>query len=697
MQPLLERDAALREIDGALAQARAGVGSLVVIEGAAGEGKTALLAAAQERSDEVRVTTVDDAHELHRDVLDDLAGRARELATRPELLLVAFRPDEPGADEPALDGLRTAFGARRVTLAPLGPESVATLIRARRPDADEALFRTVHAATGGNPLYLEDLLAGDPNRSHVISVGDRVLGRIGSIGPDAVSLAVAIAVLDDGHRLELAARVAGLDRGRAHAIAHRLRRMGLLASEDPASFAQPLVRRSIYHGLPDAERHAIHSRAANVLREAGQPPEKVADHLAALIPEGSSEVASGLADAARGAGESEHAIRWLRRALEEAAPVPPRAELLQNLGHVELVARESAAIVHLREALELTTEPATRAQMGISLAEILAHVGQWDEMIAVMRSVEPDLEADSGDVQVRFASVLAVATAHDAARVHMFDGQRDRLEQLARGSSWSAHALTAVLASVSAQRGESPELALSMAERSLEGGILLAEQGGGGWAAPHMLSAFILSDVNDRALALCDEVEAASSRTGSELGAVIAAGYRAWIHARLGDLVRAETEVRRAIETIPDESMQMIALTFLFLGTEVLLERPGLGHLHDAVEAMKLEPAFNNTWSGGMHLSLRARIRLLRRDRAGGIADLRAVGRIAGALRTGPSMAPWRSVLGLALPSEERLEAVALVEEELALARAGTLPRARGSRPARARGAHSRIGGAGHP
>lgn len=677
-RPLLERDAALREIDGALAHARSGAGSLMVIEGAAGEGKTALLAAARERGDDVQLTVLDDVHELPASALVDLAGRAQTIADRPELVLVAFRPDEPGADEQALDGLRTVSGVRRVTLAPLGREAVAAMVRARRPDLTERETRTVHAATGGNPRYLEELLAGDPSRTHVLAVGDRAMTRIGRLGSEAVSLTAAMVVLGDGHRLGLAAQVAGLEPARAGEIAHRLRRMGLLESEDPVSFTQPLVRRSIYHGLTDAERHRLHSLAAAILRDAGCPVDEVADHLAALICEGSSKVATSLAQAARHAADSDQAIRWLRRALEEAAPEPPRSELLRSLGQLELVARDSSAIAHLREALELTTEPTIRATMGISLAEILAYVGRWDEMMVVLRSVEGDVRAVGGEVHVRFAAVLAVATGHDAARINIFEDEREGCERLAQGPSWSAHALAAVLGSISAQRGEPPEYALRMVERSLEGGILLGEQGGGGWAVPHVLTALILTDATDRALALCHAVEAASARAGSGLGGLAAAAYRTWIHVRLGDLTRAEVELRRALAGIADDSMQMIALTVLFGATEVLLERPGVSDLHQTVEAMQIEPAFGNTWSGAMHLWVRGRVRLLGADRLGAIADLRAVGRIAGALRTGPLLSPWRSMLACALPPEERVEAVALVEEELDLTRAGGSPRAHG-------------------
>ncbi len=91
-----------------------------------------------------------------------------------------------------------------------------------------------------------------------------------------------------------------------------------------------------------------------------------------------------------------------------------------------------------------------------------------------------------------------------------------------------------------------------------------------------------------------------------------------------------------------------------------------------------LEPAFLDTWSGGMLLWTRGRLRLANRDRAAGLEDLGALGKIASALRVGPSLAPWRSALALALPGAQRAEAIALVQEELSLARTGTLPRTMG-------------------
>lgn len=76
---------------------------------------------------------------------------------------------------------------------------------------------------------------------------------------------------------------------------------------------------------------------------------------------------------------------------------------------------------------------------------------------------------------------------------------------------------------------------------------------------------------------------------------------------------------------------------------------------------------------------VRGRLRLARRDLDGGIADLRAVGRVATALRFGPGLSSWRSSLALALGPNDRDEASALVAEELDLARAAGLCRASGT------------------
>ena len=79
-----------------------------------------------------------------------------------------------------------------------------------------------------------------------------------------------------------------------------------------------------------------------------------------------------------------------------------------------------------------------------------------------------------------------------------------------------------------------------------------------------------------------------------------------------------------------------------------------------------------------MLLEARGRLRLVRGDQQGAVADLRASGQTLAALRMGPPAFLWRSELALALPADAREEALALVTEEIALAAATGLARAHG-------------------
>jgi ATP/maltotriose-dependent transcriptional regulator MalT len=124
--------------------------------------------------------------------------------------------------------------------------------------------------------------------------------------------------------------------------------------------------------------------------------------------------------------------------------------------------------------------------------------------------------------------------------------------------------------------------------------------------------------------------------------------------------------------------MPMVITTASFLLQDAIFERPSLDELAARLEATELDPVFENTWSGAMLREVRGRLRLARHDRAGGIADLRATGRAAAALHYGPALTTWQSAVALALPVEEREEAVSLVARELQQARASGMVRPQG-------------------
>jgi DNA-binding CsgD family transcriptional regulator len=212
---LLERGLDLEAIDRAAVAAGEGRGSVVLIEGVAGIGKSALLRHAvtaerlhtlrarggeQERGlafglarqlverelpDRGAVFAGDEFVVIHRlySAVADLAERApvllavddaqwsdlpslrwlsylaRRVEALPVLVLVAVREGEPGAPRALLDELRDVPDAIRLRPAPLSLDASATLVREHLDaSAAPAFCEACHHASGGNPLLLTELL-----------------------------------------------------------------------------------------------------------------------------------------------------------------------------------------------------------------------------------------------------------------------------------------------------------------------------------------------------------------------------------------------------------------------------------------------------------------------------------------------------------------------------------------------------------
>ena len=301
--------------------------------------------------------TVDDAHWVDEPTLRALSFLAGRIADVPIVLVITIRSQEPSRVAAVLTSLESDPNARRMELAALGPAGVAAIVRSTIPEADDELCRAVHEASAGNPLYVRELLrtvssAGTPPTISAVaeaaaaSVAERVMRRVGALGPRAPQLAAAMSALGTSGRLRDAAEVAGQSEQDSAEAARAMRRVEILGTEDPFEWVHPLVQRSIHDALTVTERDALHARAAEVLAHVGAPSGIVASHLSALRPAGSVSVVAGLlaaADEALTRDAPDVAVTFLRRALDEGADEPPRATLLLELGQVEVTRRNPAA------------------------------------------------------------------------------------------------------------------------------------------------------------------------------------------------------------------------------------------------------------------------------------------------------------------------------------------------------------------
>ncbi len=629
---------------------------------------------------------VDDLHWVDEPSLEVLVYLARRLADVGIVLAVTLRPSEPGAPQALLDALREVPDAVALGVRALSPAAVATLVRAAVPDADDALCAACHETTAGNPFYVRELLAsldGDTSavRAREVALpelGDRIARRVARVGPDAVALADAMAVLGDGARLDDAAALARADPAAAARAAAALRRVELLSAEDPFAFAHPLVRRALYDALTTTARDRLHTDAARVLAARGAPPGAVAEHLARLRPAGSIEVVAGLraaASEALGRGAPETATSALRRALEEDAPEPPRAALLHELGQIEFATRDLAAVEHLTEAYTLTEDPIASARIAVSVGGMLAALGQWDRLLAVLSESLTALGDRDPLLALDLEALRAATLIHDSELIGAYDRDEARLEALAHGTEWPARALATIVALNWANRGRRVADVAPLIEHALGNGVLMRERGIGMWPITQAASALIIVDEDERALEALAELTVLARQEGSLVGAAVSAAFRILVNVRRGDLPAVEADLQTIVAMALPLDLQMeIASIYWFLN-DVLGECNAIDTL--AAPAIAFEPRdeFARTAAGGMMVETRGRHRLHAGDREGGLADLRAAAAVLGRLEYAPCRGMWRSVLALALPPGEDEERRALAEQEVAAARACGLPR----------------------
>jgi DNA-binding CsgD family transcriptional regulator len=378
---LLERDAALAQLESALAEAAGGRGAVALVSGEAGIGKTSLLARfAGDRAAAARVLwgacddlavarplgpfldmvadaprlgealrapgridafaavlaelgrerptvcVVEDAHWADEATLDLLTYLGRRIASVPALLVVTFRDDELAPDHPLR---RAAAGvspgrAARVELAPLSREAVGELA-GDGGDAD-----ALHAATGGNPFFVTEAIGAGLGRTPP-TVRDAVLARAARLSPPARSALEMMSVVPGRTEIAVLEHCLGDEGGVALAEAEG---RGLAVVDDGfARFRHELGRRAVEEGLPGARRRELNRAVLDALLDAGAESARLAHHAeAAGDPEALLE--HGLSAARRAVAARSHreATALYARALRHADRLPPaeRAEALQE-------------------------------------------------------------------------------------------------------------------------------------------------------------------------------------------------------------------------------------------------------------------------------------------------------------------------------------------------------------------------------
>jgi DNA-binding NarL/FixJ family response regulator len=630
------------------------------------------------------VLAIDDLHWCDRPSLRFVAYLARRLEGQPILVGATIRTGEQGTDVALLGEIAHDPSTVAVRPVPLSAEAVRALVRERLgADAEEPFCAACHQATGGNPLFLRQLLTAleadhvRPDAAHagvVLEIGPRavsrtVLVRLARLSEDAIAVARAVAVLAESATLPTVATLTGLTETRVADATGALARAEILRPETPLGFVHALVRDAVYQELPLGERELQHERAARVLLDAGAPAEQVAAHLLTAPRRGQEWVAGQLREAGRAAvarGAPESGVAQLRRALEEPAPAAWRPQLLMELGLAEVLMDGRAAIGHLSEAYEALDDVAARVLVAHALCRALLFTGSPAEAAEFARHVAAELPAaldedrrmmTAFDLMAGFFGVdmpekLAALDAHRTLPPPSADLGTKMLASPA--ALWWAHT------------GGSADECCELALAALAGDDLIV--GDNGLMMMAALLTLVFADRSE-ADAAWATAQAEAHRHGSLLGISSIHLWHGFTLLQYGELADAEESLRSGQEEFDAWGFGQIALTYT--GTFIartLVERGRLDEARTWHERVRPEP--DETAEGSRYW------------RAGLVELLVAEGRDAEALTAYedysrrhahvrlPTAAFARSHAARALDRLGRTdEAIALVEAELADAR----------------------------
>lgn len=294
---------------------------------------------------------VEDVHWADHATLDLLKFLARRVGRAPLLLALSYRDDEIGPDHPLLTVVGEAgLAVRRVPLNALSRDTVEQLANGRAG---------VFELTGGNPFYVNEVLAGDADAVPPV-VRDAVLARAVKLSAEAREVVEMASVVPGRAELDL---LAASDQATEEAA-----RCGILRMEGQAVvFRHELARRAMEASLSDLRRAGMHRAILARLIARSEPSlARVAHHAA-----GSGDAASifdfaplAAAEAAK-AGAHFEAASHLRAALRHATGADAgRAVLLESLAYECCLLEES------EEALACHIEAAAiRHRLGDRLRE----------------------------------------------------------------------------------------------------------------------------------------------------------------------------------------------------------------------------------------------------------------------------------------------------------------------------------------
>ncbi len=657
---MLEREQELAELSAAVREAAGGMGSIVLINGEAGIGKTnlagslssmlppdgrllvgycddlatrrvfgplrdlagevgAALAEALESADRTRVIellqaelagagptvlVVEDLHWVDEATLDVLRFLARRVSTMPAVLVLTYRDDELTRDHP----LRHLLGVvartervRRLALPPLSPDAVRRLGDGHDIDVDR-----LYALTAGNPFFVVEVLAAHDHEKVPATVSEAVQARLHSLDVSARDALELLSVIPSSVERWLAETIVP---GGLPALASAERSGVLVLEADRVAFRHELTRRSIVDSMPVTRRVACHRTVLRAMLDAGRSVDvsRVVHH-AAEAGDDDIIVKYGWAAAheAASAGSHTEAVAHYRRLVERRAAFTPadQAELLEGYAvECYTVGLADLAVAAQQDAVRLRRELRDPVALGLAL-RWLSRMHWWavDRPAAEAAAAEATvILTDAGD-----ARALALALSNES-HLHMLSGRLEESITIGRRAARMARELddAAILSHA------------------------LTNIGGSLWYVYQSDARTVLAEALEVALAAGEGEHACRVWTAL-----------VWLLIDSGQIAEAETVLRDALEFADEGEFLGYLRHFRVCESVISLAR---GHLHQAERQAELA-LDAQTITRGEALVVQGRARV-RRGLPGGREILDEAWQIARRLGEAQRLAPAASAL----------------------------------------------------
>src|SRR5690242_21551313 len=210
------------------------------------------------------VLVIEDVHWADDATLDALRYLVRRIASLPAVLILTYRDDELTREHPLHGLLGQASRSDRVRHLPLTRLSVQAV---RQLSAGSSVdVNDLFALTSGNPFFVHELLASAQGERVPPTIADAVLARVRSLDPATQDVLEQLAVVPSAlDRWLVDVLVPGAGPGTVAALAAAEERGLLSVSPRRIAFRHELTRRAIADAVPSARLMALNQRVLDAL------------------------------------------------------------------------------------------------------------------------------------------------------------------------------------------------------------------------------------------------------------------------------------------------------------------------------------------------------------------------------------------------------------------------------------------------